>query len=179
MRSLQRAGLGLALAGLWVGSAAPMLAADSGSINAEVDVAAPCIVVDPGTLDFGTLPFSSNDVLPSIGAAGFSYLNCSSGAEIVFARGSDATGGGGAVTWTLDGTPSMPAYCPSAGLNTYVLGFSSSGGTHYLTTTQQQIETVPGNAYGTNGDMGLVMPCVGSDGLGTTMSLQILFTATF
>lgn len=178
MNPVKRAGFGLALLALWAGSATPILAADNGTVEASVSVAAPCLIVSPGQVDFGTLPFSTVSGV-SAGFENLSYANCSTAAEVVFGRGTDATGnsGGTPISWALE--PTLNG-CGGIGVNQYNLSVRIPGSPNFaLAATDAAIETVqPGNSGAAN-SLALVMPCSGSDGIGTLMSFQAIFTATF
>jgi hypothetical protein len=157
-----------ASAALIFGTAAPTFAAETGTVDATVTVATPCINVLTPTLDFGTLPFSSGNVLGSAQQA-FRYENCGEAAEHIWAAGTDAVGT--SATWTLSGLP--PAACNGT-LNVY----SVDAANYNLTNQAQDIESLA--AGDTNFHTAvLYMPCVGSDGAGATMSFRILLTATF
>lgn len=181
MRTLRRTALGLVLAGLWAGSALPVLAADSGTVEATVTVATPCLIVTPNQVDFGTLPFSAIAGPLSSGVESVSYTNCSEASQRVYGRGTDATGGSGteAFSWTLT---SLPA-CGSVDnpvLNQYALVAADGvNPATPLSLTDQQLEVVAGGAQGTVSMLGLYMPCAGSDGVGAIVSFQAIFTATF
>src|SRR3989442_943412 len=117
MRNLRRFAIGVALATVWAGSALPVLAAEGGTVDAQVTVATPCILVDPPSLDFGSLPFTSPTNV-GFGNLGIDLTNCGAGPELMFGRGTDATIGGNPV-WTLRSYAYPP--CPG-GLNEYSLG---------------------------------------------------------
>lgn len=174
MGSLRRRGLALALIGLWAIGAAPALAADNGTVDAQVTVATPCIIVTPDFVDFGTLPFTPSAYdTRGVGTAPLGYESCSGIEETVFARGSDATGT--SATWTLsrDGYP-----CLNPSPNLYRLWLNAQTSLS-LSTQDQQLEVVAAGAPGTVTALNIHMPCAGSDGAGELMSLQVVFTATF
>ena len=182
MRSLRRAGLGLALAGLWAGSAAPMLATDNGTVEATVSVATPCIIVTPSQVDFGTLPFSPLGGVPTTnGLAAISYTNCSEIPERIYGRGTDATGSGaaGPVSWALVQAPA----CGNAAapvLNEYTLAtVDGVNPAQPLALADQELEIVAAGSLGAVNQLAIRMPCAGSDGAGSLMSFQAVFTATF
>jgi hypothetical protein len=171
MGALRRAGLALALGGILAANAAPTFTADNGTVEASVTVATPCLVVTPGQIDFGTLPFSTTQI--SFGVAPISYTNCSESPERVYGRGTDASGGGSA-TWSLSTVP-----CNGT-LNNYTQGVTRPGNpATFLTTTDLELETVAGNLAGAYNQASITMPCAGSDGTGSYMSFQFIFTATF
>lgn len=174
MRS-QRAVITVLAAALWVASAAPLLAADNGTVDAQVTVATPCILVSPSTLDFGTLPFTT---LSNQGYAprAIQIENCGTSQEQLFGRGTDATAN--AVTvWTLSDTEPC-----NGGLNEYFLRArdnSNTGPFVALTTVDQPLEVVGSGNLALTNELQLVMPCAGSDGVGEVVTFQAVFTATF
>lgn len=175
MRSLNRLAVAVALATAWASSALPVLATDSGAVDAQVTVATPCIIVSPTTVDFGTLPFTT-PLAQGYAARSLQLENCGTSAEQLYVRGTDATLGGNPV-WSL--VPSDPC---SAGLNEYFLRArdnSNAGPFVGLTTTDQTLETVPAGSNALTNELQLVMPCTGSDGIGQTLTFQAIFTATF
>lgn len=157
----------------WV-AAQPVVAADGGAVDVDVTVAMPCLIVYPTTIHFGTLPFTPEQYSDAgVGMQAIGYDSCAGIDEIVSARGTDATGTSASWALSKDGVP-----CMTVGGNFYNLwlGGVSSG---FLDTTDQVIETVSAGATGTVNNLFLRMPCVGSDGAGETMTLQVIFTATF
>ena len=76
--------VGAAVAG---GLACPALAADSVTVDASIDVAAPCITVSTNSLDFGEHELTA-DV--STAFADVTYTSCSVESEHIFGRGTDA-----------------------------------------------------------------------------------------
>ncbi len=175
MRSLNRLAVAVALATVWASSAIPVLAADSGTVDAQVTVATPCIIVSPTTVDFGTLPFTTL-AIQGYGARSIQLQNCGTGPEQMYVRGTDATFGSSTV-WTL-----VAADPCSGGLNEYFLRArdnSNTGPFVGLTTTDQVLETVSAGSNALTNEIQLVMPCTGSDGVGQTVTFQAIFTATF
>ena len=175
MRAIKRLGLAITLAAVWAGPALPALAADSGTVDAQVTVATPCIIVSPPSLDYGTLPFSTVGN-QGYGARAIVLTNCGSSQEQMFAHGTDATANNTTI-WTLQA--SEPC---SAGLNEYFLRArdnSNTGPFVALTTVDQVLETVGAGNDALTNELQLVMPCVGSDGAGQAITFQAVFTATF
>jgi hypothetical protein len=176
MTTLQRRLLALVLASAWACAATPMLAADSGSVDAQVTVATPCLVVAPGAVDFGTLTFGSNAY------AGVTYTNCGSTYEKVYGRATDADGASGA--WSLSPAFVGGASCASDPVtDAYRLNVLSNASFTFspvaLSTTDQLVETVASSATGDGDRLYITMPCPGSSGGGEVMSFQITYTATF
>ena len=155
-------------------------ATPTGGLELRVTVpreAAPCVLLDATSLDFGTLPFSTEALL-SEGSAAVSVQSCSTGSQALYSSGTDATGTSGAL-WSLSSVGGNPC---AIGVNTYgvALGTDGSGGmpaTFQLSTlasswiVQQAEATVPAG-------VDYQMPCVGSDGAGQTMTSQVTFLAT-
>jgi hypothetical protein len=183
MRNLKRFALGVALVAVWAGSAMPIMAADSGTVDAQVTAATACILVTPDSLDFGTLPFSNVSQF-SDASRSVSYTNCSSASVRVFGRGTDASGSdaGGAFTWGISAP--LPG-CTGTPPNRYWLNTlkpNERGGDDvvaWLSTSNQELEVIGPSATGTVDKIDLFMPCTGSLGGGSTMTFQIIFTATF
>ena len=173
MRSLRTATLGLAAAGLWGLAAAPGLAADNGTVDAQVTVATPCIFIVTPWIDYGTVPFStaSGD---SIAYQQVTHENCSEARERIWAAGTDAASV--SATWELDNFGGSGA-CAQP-LNTYGLRLLNTELLVDLTETAVEIEPL-GPTASNWASAALLMPCAGSDGAGQTMSFQIIFTATF
>ena len=157
-------------------SAIPAFGDGSGTVDATVTPATPCITLDASSVNFGTLPFSTSSSSASVGVAspGIIYTNCSSQEEKVYGRGSDATGGTG--TWSL----TNGGVCP--GLNRYGLDLvvitASVSNQIPMTTADTLLTTTPaGGPQPTR--LALFMPCTGSTGAGEQMQLHVTYTATF
>ena len=177
MNASRRVAVSLAMAALAGGLASPALAADTQTVNAEVSLVAPCLTVSTLSVDFGPM-LPEVDGTSSLSFRPIRYSNCAAGGEQVFARGTNATEVGGPATWSLSGGGLT---CPDFGVNRFRLflneAVSGLGGP--LTTVDQLIETVPAETDGTRDQLTLRAPCQGSDGVGSTMSFQIVFTASF
>jgi hypothetical protein len=176
MSSLRRATVVLAIAALAGGQAGPALAADTVTVSASVSMVAPCLTVSTTSLDFGGQLMSSVAGMVTVDRS-ITYTSCSGTSEKIFGRGTTANNGGTA-TWTLT-APTVN--CPDLGLNKYQLRShpSAAGPSHNLFTFDQQLETVASGATGLADLLALTTPCTGSDGSGSTMSFQAIFTATF
>ena len=178
MHALRRIAIASAATLVLGGLATPAFAADNGSVDAQVTVATPCILLtEPvsGTSDFGTLPFSTAGTTTE-GQQPISYQNCGTAAQRIWAAGTDATGGD--ATWYLGAGPGPICDQP---LNTYriaLFGLDGSPVGAILETTPVELQSLE-PPFVTRLSATLSMPCVGSDGVGETMSFQILFTATF
>ena len=176
MTAHRKSWLGLALAGLWAASAAPLYAADNGAVDVQVTVATPCIIVSPASLDYGTLAFGGS------GSTGISYTNCGPANERVFVKGTDATGT--SASWALNPSFLGGASCGDGGGITdayrlQILSSSDSFAPLALNETEQFLETVPASTAGLGDYLDLTMPCTGSGGAGETMTFQVIFTAAF
>jgi hypothetical protein len=167
MHALRRFATVLATAALAGGVASPALAGDSVTVDASVEVTGPCLTTSTTYLDFG------QQSLEGGAFRAITYQNCSAATERVYARGTDASGGGGGVDWLLDdsGTP-----CPDLGPNRFGVRTDAF---LMIGTTDREIEEVSPGSDGAVGALGLFMPCAGSDGIGQTMTFQVVFTATF
>jgi hypothetical protein len=178
MNALRRLTTALVTAALTGGLAGPALAADSVTVDAEVSAAAPCLISSTSSLDFGSNLFTAENADESYSIRQVNYTSCSGLPEHVFARATDATNGDGTVSWSL--APGRQR-CPQFGLNSYVLEAISEDLRRTLTLSRsdQEFEVVQPGAMGTLHDVWLIMPCVGSDGAGQTMSFQLTFTASF
>jgi hypothetical protein len=174
MRIVRSLVLAAVLVAVGAGHARPALAADGGTVDVDVTAAMPCLIVSPTTVHFGTLPFTPDQYSDAgTGIQSIGYESCAGIQETVYARGTDAAGPSSSWTLTKDGVP-----CATPGGNLYRLwlGAAASG---YLDTTDQEIETLDAGAIGAVSNLFLQMPCVGSDGAGETMALQVIFTASF
>jgi hypothetical protein len=173
MNAYRRFGLGLALVGLLLGSAAPTLAADNGTVDAQVTVATPCVTVGPA-IDYGVKRFGA----PAAGSS--SFTNCSTDTERIYLRGTDAVSTSSAATWQLTTASTSPAPgnpCPG-GVNRY---FHFAGVQSYgvpLTLNDQQVTDAPAGDS-TPLYTALELACPGSDGGGETMTFSIIVTASF
>ncbi|HEX6140581.1 MAG TPA: hypothetical protein VF013_08995 [Candidatus Limnocylindria bacterium] len=157
-------------------------ATPNGGLQLRVTVpreAAPCVLLDATSIDFGTLPFSTEAAL-SEGAANVAVSSCSTGSQALYASGTDANGSGASPAhWTLSSVGGNPC---GIGVNQYgvALGTDGSGGM----PASFQLSTLAGSwivmTAGANvaSSVDYQMPCVGSDGAGQTMSSQVTFLAT-
>jgi hypothetical protein len=155
-------------------------ATPTGGLELRVTVpreAAPCVLLDATSLDFGTLPFSTEAAL-SEGSAGVSVSSCSTGSQALYTSGTDATGTGGAL-WSLSSVGGNPC---GIGVNAYgvALGTDGSGGmpASFQLSTLASSWIVQAAESTVAADVGYQMPCVGSDGAGETMTSQVTFLAT-
>lgn len=141
--------------------------------------AAPCVLLDATSVDFGTLPFSTEASL-SEGSAAVAVSSCSTGSQALYANGTDATGSGTpAAHWALSSVGGNP--CAIA-VNTYgvALGTDGSGGmpASFQLSTVSSSWIVMAAETTVASSVDYQMPCVGSDGAAQTMTSQVTFLAT-
>ena len=163
--------------GLWFGSASSGLAADSVTVTAEVSILAPCLTSSTPSIDFGPMLFSSNAGLEQRYRP-ISYVNCGGSEEQIFGRATNASEVGGTGAWMINGSN---VDCPDLGLNQYRLVTRSTvtGRATTLISVDQGLEYLGSGASGEIDQLLLTAPCSGSEGSGSTMSFQVIFTATF
>lgn len=157
-------------------------ATPNGGLELRVTVpreAAPCVLLDVTSIDFGTLPFSTEASL-SEGSAAVGVSSCSTGSQALYANGTDATGSGATPAhWVLGPAGGNP--CAQAP-NVYgvALGTDGSGGMpasfQLSTVSSSWIVMTAGANVASSVDY--QMPCVGSDGAAQTMTSQVTFLAT-
>jgi hypothetical protein len=139
--------------------------------------AAPCVLLDATSIDFGTLPFSTEAAL-SQSSADVTVTSCSTGSQALYANGTDATGTSGAL-WSLSSVGGNPC---GIGVNAYgvSLGTDGSGGmpAAFQLSTLASSWIVQQAEASVASSVDYQMPCVGSDGAGQTMTSQVSFLAT-
>jgi spore coat protein U-like protein len=152
--------------------AQPAFGDDVGTVSAQVTVAAPCIQVSPGQLDFGTLGFSQSANNVTAGIRAVTATNCGPAGSLL-GRGTNASSTQG-TSWTLD--PDQSAICSTS--NRYTKRIDTGPTSLPLSSTQDTAlrAIAAGEAAALNAI--LVMPCVGSNGAGQTMTFSYIFTAT-
>jgi hypothetical protein len=179
MKIRGRVVIALATTTLMGGLASPVLAADTVTVDATVTIDAPCLTVSTETIDFGRLRFSGT-IFPTIATRALSYASCSGSQELVFARGTDAVeAGGGPAGWQLG---DLLDGCWDGGIpNIFMLDLDDAEGRHNrrLSTTDQQADSIAPASTGVYSEASFWAPCQGSDGTGSTMTFQIILTATF
>jgi hypothetical protein len=158
-------------------SAVPAFSADSGTVNAKVTVASPCLQISFAggltSIDYGTRPFSTSTSVSSSGWDAGTVDNCAGSAENFSVKGTDATATD--ANWTLVD----PLPC-SAGVNKYTVTVDKSplaSGSVALSITNQLLVNV-GAGQSVALHPYIYMPCSGSDGAGKTMNFQIVYTAS-
>ena len=149
-------------------------ATPTGGLELRVSVpreAAPCVLIGASSIDFGTLPFSTEAAL-SEGSAAVDVTSCSTGSQALYASGTPAT-------WALSAAGGNPC---TIGVNQYgvALGTDGSGGmpATFQLSTLSRSWIVMSAAAEVSSSVGYQMPCVGSDGAGQTMNSQVTFLAT-
>jgi hypothetical protein len=169
-------------------TAVPALSADSGTVAVSVTAqapAAPCLTVSPGTVDFGTLPFSGSNTDITRGEADITFNFCgTANSQILLGSTTPATGPSGSWTPQNDGGGVQPSVQPCPGPNQFYLAIFDSGTTGpalYMTGTPAPVLGAGGNPLQLTGSivtkLAIRMPCKGSNGAGETKSLTATFTA--
>ena len=173
------AGIAVAIA-YFVLSASPLLGDDTGTINAQVKVGAPCLTLSTTAVDFGTIRFATNDPSATSGNSSpmYTVTNCGAASETLYVKGTDATSTTSSVKWSLVDNigpcAKGPNYFGLRAVEQFV-----GGGYVDLSTSAQALPTVmPGGATRSH-YIGFSWPCVGSGGAGETMTFQIGYTAAF
>jgi hypothetical protein len=156
-------------------SAVPVLAADNGTVNAQVVAGGAACLTVSSAVDFGTAQFQAlGSSAVTVGTPGVAVTSCATGSETILARGTDATAPG--TIWTL----TLAAQCsPQAPANLYNLGLRAGGNDPdvYLSTANTSLGSLV--AAGTLSRTPIMrMPCTGSAGTGQTMTMSYVFTAT-
>ncbi|MGA9161844.1 MAG: hypothetical protein WB297_13405 [Actinomycetota bacterium] len=150
----------------------------SSGLQLQVSVApeaAPCVLLGAASIDFGTLPFSTNGQL-SEGTAGIDVSSCSTGSEAVYVNGTDATGDGNQpAQWLLSDAGGNP--CATA-VDRYGVSLGTDGSATFQLSTTSTSWIVMDAGASVPTSVGYQMPCVGSSGAGQTMSSQVTFLAT-
>lgn len=144
---------------------------DSGTVSAEVTVpsTALCLELSTTSISFGTLPLGAENepATPQI-----TVTNCAEISEAILASGTDATGEG--AFWSLVGSSETCA--DTLDQDRYRLALQGGSGTVGLTTSNTSLGTL--TAGGEESQTALIYTaCPGSSGAGTTMSMQVVFTA--
>jgi hypothetical protein len=163
--------IGLAAIGILLSCAMPAFSDSSGAIAAHVQVASPCIIVTPSSIDFGTVRFAASSGANAV-IRQYQIDPCGM-SETILVRGTPATSDPVGVTW-------QPASTPSTCVQTNRYATLTSVGQSTLkvvTLTNQVLTTVVGSPV--SGGLRLNPPCVGSDGAGRLMNFSLFFTATF
>jgi hypothetical protein len=165
--------------------ALPAFSDSSGSVSAQVQIAATCVTVSPASVNFGTLPFTQNTTGsgPSVGSQPITVTNCSPSSENYLGAGTNAHGGGPTSTtvWTLTQPTVDIATDPCTwGPNQYEAGLGSSSAIHWLGTANTPLTSTWASATAgevKNGFATILMPCQGSNGTGEIVGFSYTITA--
>lgn len=189
----------VALAGLLLAAGAvPAFTADSGTVNVTVAAEpppAPCLLVSPGGVDFGTNPYSRPGARSNAyGDAPVRTESCSTAPQNVSVVGTDASGASGSWElgyWATDAPPQGNP-CDASRGNLYFLGTNGSSGDpslirdsiaktpRLLSDYDANNQVIPGvwqPGGVANIQLEITMPCQGSNGAGEQKSLSISLTA--
>jgi hypothetical protein len=151
----------------------PSPAPDNGTVGAQVTVpsSAACIEVSTASVDFGTLPLGASNMpaTPDI-----TVTNCSGVTNNIYARGSDASGSGGAAWSLVDSTETC---ADTLGTDHYRLGLAQNFGNTGLSTTNKLLTQLD-SGISADHTARIYTACPGSTGSGTTMSMTLTFLAT-
>ena len=174
MRRVGLAAALLAVMGLVGISGTAAFGADNGTVNATVSVQdVPCVTVGTPSIDYGTKAFSDGTLVTGSGTIS-NVDSCSTAAQTLSAKGSDATGSAGAA-WTLVSSFG----CGTGSTNEYRHTVrNSTGATVTLSLADQAIWNLTSNQQDVSIPTTLIMPCEGSSGAGQVMSMQVILTAT-
>jgi hypothetical protein len=166
-------------------TAVPAFTADNGTITVSITAqaaVAPCVTVSPGTVDFGTLPFSTDDGAGlSQGSSDITVGFCGSASgQNLMGSTTNASSASGA--WTPQPLTTSIDVCPAT--DRFMLGVFG------FTTPQLVLTGTPAPVLGSLGGppavfpagdkvfrMTFYMPCQGSNGAGETKTLTTTFTA--
>ena len=140
-------------------------------VTATVRISSTCVIVNPTTVDFGTLPFSQPGAAQAATVA-VTLRNCAVQNETILTRGTTATGAN--ATWTH--APPGADVCP--GPNLYIQAVRDAAQVEKrLTVNDQTLKSLSAGAMEAL-TLVLVTPCTGSAGAGQVMSTRYIFTGT-
>ena len=152
----------------------PSLAADNGTVEAEVTVeqAAACIELSTGSISFGTLGLGAEN---APGTPSITVSNCGDADATILASGTNATGTG--ASWAL--VDSAATCADTLGTDNYHLGLATTAGASIaaLSTDSKEVGTLAGAAAADHVAR-ISTACPGSSGAGQSMSMQISYIAT-
>lgn len=152
----------------------PTLGNDTGTVNATVATPSPCMTLDQSAVDFGTHPFGTDSSIVSWQQV--AVQDCSSLDQSLMISGTDASSTTSGASWAL----SAQANPCLVGPNVYRMAASHPADSVAASLNHQVYDAlghVPADGSGII-DLGLVMPCEGSDGQGETMTFDINFLVT-
>ena len=170
--------LGALAAGVVWGAATagPTFGQSNGTVTATVQVqAAACITISPSSFTYAPAGLSTTASLVTTlpNSTKPTATSCSTGTQNLLAKGGTATGGGGA-NWIL--ANSLDCSVPDIDKFRHELK-PATGSFFTLTTDDQTWETGISQGGTRLVDTRLTMPCTGSSGVGTMMSMPIVITA--
>ena len=139
--------------------------------------------MSPGSVNFGTLPFSTNSGAGlSSGESDLTITNCGTAGQNLLGATTDATGPSG--SWTPLDFDVVGVIDPCLGPNQFYLSiFGFTTRSLFMTGTPAPVRTSFGGppAVFPTGDkvfrLFIHMPCQGSNGAGETKTLSATFTA--
>jgi len=152
-----------------VSTAMPAWSSASGTVNAHVTVASPCVTVSPDGLDFGVLGLTQSNQSPTdSGQLNIVASNCGGGSENILARGTDAVSASGPAKWLLAPGHFIGATCPDPNIYKTVLNviINNAGAQYALDSVDQTIASPVGPNQSPDIKAIVRMPCAGSDGAG-------------
>jgi hypothetical protein len=159
--------------GLLLGTT-PLMAADNGTVDAEVTVeaAAACLELSTSSISFGTLALGAEN---AAGTPGITVSNCGDAEATILASGTNA--GGTDAAWTL--VDSAATCADTLGTDNYHLGLATALGASIatLSTSNKEVGVLAG-AGSVDHVARISTACPGSSGAGQTMSMQINYIAT-
>jgi hypothetical protein len=140
-----------------------------------------CLTVTPGTVSFGTLPFSTGPSGISEGNTEITVSFCGTANQNLHGSTTDATGPSG--SWTPQ--PLITSLNPCTAPNRFYLWiFGFTNPALYMTGTPGPVLATVGGSpavFPAPSDkvfrFGIYMPCTGSNGAGEAKSLTATFTA--
>ena len=166
MRKLTLIGSILLALGAFFAGGIPVFG-DTGTVNVTVTAQAQsCILLDTTLINYGTLPFGGNN------SSLIQFDSCTPATQSILARGTDATG----TSWTLSDTGTCAT---TLGTNKFKHELQRlDNGNLFLSTADQGIGSLSGNALNQQLSTLFIMPCAGSSGAGLTASTTIVLTST-
>lgn len=159
--------------GVLVGTT-PGMAADNGTVDAQVTVqqAAACIELSTSSIGFGTLALGAEN---APGTPNITVTNCGQANATILASGTNASGT--AAAWAL--VDSAATCADTLGTDNYHLGLATPLGAAIatLSTSNKELGTLAG-AASVDHVARISTACPGSSGAGQTMSMQVSYIAT-
>jgi hypothetical protein len=153
--------------------AAPAFTADNGSVTATVSMqapAAPCLTVDPSSLDYGTMDFAQYGEQP------VAIASCGSANQHTLVSATDADGPVG--HWLLTADYICPGPVDRYSVRVNIFGVAQVWVTNdaaLIADSGSPLVWAPGESPGAS--LSLYTPCAGSSGAGEAMTFTTTFTA--